>query len=133
MATLKITTNVGTLDLLQNAAEDFYITRQVSDLKTLQTREADYTKSIKVPATDKNLLILGSDSLSASSDSTKIPCTIELNGIMIAPIAWLLRTFDTITKGVQLLEITIFYGNFNLLDSILPGTIDQMNWADLAI
>ncbi|GAI85838.1 unnamed protein product, partial [marine sediment metagenome] len=36
-------------------------------------------------------------------------------------------------EGVELLQVAILYGNFNLFDAIQPGSIDSLNWADLAL
>ena len=137
MATLKIQTETGgILDLLDGTESLFYITRQIHDLHNLQTREADFTRTLDLPATDNNLNILGASQAignTAGAVSTKVQVSIQLNGIMVAPTAFLLHTRTTNRKKIQLLEVVLLYGNFNLFDAILPGSINTLNWADLAV
>lgn len=133
---IKITTVDGqVLDLFQGVEAEFYITRQIHDLQNLETRNADYTKALEIPGTPNNLNILYGQSIgdAAGRLTDKLEVSIEMGGVMVAPIAYLLYESTNNIQGVLYLQVTIFYGNFNLFDSLLPGTIDEMNWADLAI
>ena len=130
---LEITTSSGTLDLLAETDEQFYITKQINDLTSLTTREADFTKQIQIPATDNNIQILFDEANIAGAvgiTSNKVQCSILLDGLMIAPRAFLLFTQSDIDNEVTLLTVTILYGNFNLFENILPGDISDINWAD---
>ena len=137
MAELKITTQTGqVLDLLKGTEKQFYVTRQVHDLRSLQTREADFTKVISLPATANNLTTLNSNNILNKGSgvvAAKVQVSIELSGIMIAPVAFLLHTRTNIVNDIETLEVAILYGNFNLFDSILAGDISDINWADLAV
>ena len=59
MSRLKINVNDGYLDLFKGTDDLFYITEQKYDLRSLEHRKADYTRSIKVPKTNNNSLRLG--------------------------------------------------------------------------
>jgi len=132
---IEIRLETGSLDLPQGFHNIFYITRQVFDLSDFQTRNADFTKSFNVPVTPNNVAILASASTIAGASiiDNKVPCQIIVNGITIAPVASLLQTETVIENGVSFFNLTIFYGNFNLFDTLGGTTIDRLNWADLAI
>ena len=85
---LEIITDRGTLDLYDGAEFEFYVTRQIHDLKDLETRNADFSKTIKIPPTPGNLAIL--EAYVATSGEYVIPCQVVLAGITIAPKAKLL-------------------------------------------
>ena len=130
MATIELRTNLGSLDLEDGAEREFYITRQIHDLNNLETRNADYSKTIKVPPTPNNIDIL--DAYAGVEDSERtIPCQIIIDGITVAPNARLLFSKKTIANKDVSYDVTILYGNFNLFDDILEGNINDMAWSDL--
>ena len=53
---LDIRTEGGSLELLQDAATTFYITRQIHDLNNFESRNADYTKSIEIPEKSEGII-----------------------------------------------------------------------------
>ena len=129
---IQILTNKGTLDLAQGADRDFYVTRQIHDLNNFESRNADFTKTIKVPATPNNIDILDAYTGSAGAVNQTIPCQILMDGITIAPSAKLLF-FRSIVNNAEIgYEVNILYGNFNLFDDITAGDISDINWQDLA-
>ena len=136
MATkLDIVTDAGSLDLFHRDDESFYVTRQIFDFNDLEHRKGDFTRSIKIPATAENLTILGiggADNSVADPEQT-IPCSIVMNGVTVALSARLLHVGTTLVKGVDTLEVAILYGNFNLFDNIVGGSVRDISWADLAI
>ena len=131
-ARLQILTDLGSLDLPHNADEQFYVTRQIHDLQDFETKNADFTKVLKVPATPTNLEILDAYTGVADTVVSTIPCQIIMDGITIAPRAVLLFTKTIVNNQEIGFEVQILYGNFNLFENIAAGTIDEMNWADLA-
>ncbi|GAG26693.1 unnamed protein product, partial [marine sediment metagenome] len=128
---IKILTDRGTLDMEQGADRDFYVTRQIHDLQNFESRNADFTKTIKVPATPNNIDILDSYVGSASNASQTIPCQIIIDGITIAPKAKLLFYRSIVNNSETGYQVSILYGNFNLFDDITAGDISDINWADL--
>lgn len=135
-ALITITTDDGVLDLPKNFHQQFYVTRQIFNLNNFETRNADFTKTITVPATPTNTSLLKSISDltgTTGESSNKVRCSISINGIMIAPVAWLLHFRSKIDRNSSEYELTIFYGNFNLFDDLSGQTIDKLNWADTAV
>ena len=131
-ATLQILTELGQLDLANGAEESFYITRQIHDLHDFQTKNADFTKMLKIPATPNNLAILDSYTTASTSINAVVPCKIIMEGITVAPDAFLLFFRSTVSNEEVGYDVSIFYGNFNLFNSIKVGTIDEIVWTDLA-
>jgi hypothetical protein len=131
-AKLQILTDKGSFDLEVGTDERFYVTRQIHDLHNFETKNGDYTKTLTVPSTPTNNHIL--DAYVGASGNTKnvIPCQIIMDGITVASQARLLFTRTLITNQEIVYEITILYGNSSFFESIVIGTIDEMNWADLA-
>ena len=135
-ALIEIRTDKGSLDLPKDFHQQFYVTRQVFNLNDFETRNADFTKTIQVPATPTNVALLdsvASTSGTSGSESNKIQCSIYMNGIQIAPIAWLLHFKTTKDRNSTTMELGVFYGNFNLFDTLSGDSIDAINWADLAV
>ena len=126
-----ITTDKGTIDLYQGAETAFYVTRQIHDLHNFETRNADFSKSLSVPPTPNNLGILGIEQ--NDPDQQGIGCNIQMGGIMIAPVAFLFYIGTTLTNDEEEIKIQILYGNFNFINTIESGSINEINWADLAV
>ena len=126
---IKIETELGVLDLFQGAEREFYVTRQMNDLHNLESRNADFSKTIRIPPTPGNTAIL--DAYAADGGRT-IPCRILIDDITISPSAKLLFGGKTISNDEISYEVTVLYGNFSLFDDILEGTIDEMDWSDLS-
>lgn len=132
---IQIETDSGALELFEDAEEQFYITRQINDIEKLQSRQADYTRFIEAPATPNNLNILfaqGSGLGTSNSPQVKIPCRILIDGITVAPLAYLLHISTKVRAGINALELAVFYGNFNLFDQLLDGDLTNLNLSDLA-
>ncbi len=130
-AEIIIETNEGILDLYQGAETSFYITRQIHDLHNFQTRNADFSKNIEVPPTANNVALLSVQQNTAGQQG--IQCSIQMGGVMIAPVAFLFNVGTQGSNEADVLRIQILYGNFNFINQIEAGFISQINWADLAI
>ena len=62
MSNLQIRVDGQPLDLAPKEDDRFYITKQVHDIiKGLESREADFTRNISLPATQKNQELLRAD------------------------------------------------------------------------
>ena len=56
---LEIRVEGTALDLFDNEEQNFYLTKQIHDLTNLETRNADFSKTISIPLTVKNQDTLG--------------------------------------------------------------------------
>lgn len=133
-ARLEIKTEGGALDLLKDAENTFFVTRQIYDLHNFQRRNSDFTKFISVPATPRNvqLLEVAADVGTTTNATDKIQCSIIMGGVTLAPVAWLLVSGYNQDKSRNVtIDCQILYGNFNFFDSIKSATLDALNWADL--
>lgn len=132
-AQLEITTDAGTLDLIQGTEETFFVTRQIFDLNNFETRNSDFTQFVTLPTTPNNISILNTAAdvtNQAARDAEKIKCSIKFNGITIAPIAWIIIGGTIATKDAIIFEAIIMYGNFNIIDELSGRSIKDINWAD---
>ena len=129
---IQIVTEEGSLDLEKGAEALFYVTRQIHDLHNFETRNADYTKNLSVPATPQNIRILDAYTGAAGTVRSTVPCQIIMEGITISPRAQLLFLDSVVSNEEVGYRVTILFGNFNLFESLKAGTIDNMAWADLA-
>jgi len=103
----------------------------IHDLHNFQTRNADISKALEIPPTTTNLDVL--DTTQDSPQQQGVQCSIEMSGVMIAPVAFMFYLGSKITNDETVLEIQILYGNFNFFNNIAATNIDSINWADLAL
>ena len=129
-ADIIITTDDGVLDLFVGAENEFYITRQIHDLNNFETRDASFSKSLEIPPTTNNINILGIQNNDIITQG--IQCSVNMGGLMVAPIALLFWEGADIVNDEEVLLIQILAGNFNCFNAIRSGSIDTINWADLA-
>lgn len=121
------------LDVYEDFDEKFWVTRVVHDIKSLQTRNASYTKSFIIPSTARNVITLGpSLSLFNIPNPTgikKIPCRVLMDGITV------LSQGELIIAGVTgkyiSLELSIFWGNFDFFESLRTILISEVDYSDL--
>ena len=121
------------LDVYEDFDESFWVTRVVHDVKSLETRNASYTKSFTIPATSKNISAIG-PSLSVfnipnEAGIKKIPCRVLMDGITV------LSRGELIVSGVSgkyiNLELSIFWGNFDFYESLRTILINEVDYSDL--
>lgn len=132
-ARVTIIANDVALDVFQDFDEKFWVTRVVHDLKSLETRNASYTKSFIIPSTASNIVALGpSLSLFNIPNQTgikKVPCRVLMDGITV------LSRGELIIAGVTgkyiALELSIFWGNFDFFESLRTILINEVDYSDL--
>ena len=59
MSVIDIKIDGISIDLFPNEENNFYLTKQIHDLSNLETRDADFSKTISIPLTTRNEEILG--------------------------------------------------------------------------
>lgn len=84
MAVIEIRLEAGKLDLLPDAEKNFYITKQIYDLKDLNTRNASFSKQLTVPRNLNNITLL-EDNLTefaaySNNAYTYVPCEVFMKG-----------------------------------------------------
>lgn len=128
---LRIRTSDGYLDLQPGADKDFYITKQLHDLHDLETREADFTKTISLPYSPNNIRLLGINTPKLNRHSSQgtqfIPVTVEMSGIPVLNDA-LMR----INVGNDLtFSATLFAGVAGFFTQLTETPINELDWSDL--
>lgn len=127
MQRLKIEVNEGVLDLFQGTDEMFYITKQLNDLHNLQNRQADFTRSLEIPASDNNRSLLGILT-NERTDNLSQSVNILLDDILVIAYGRIL----IITDSKTVINIAIFAGNFELFDSIPNDSVKILDFAAYA-
>ena len=128
-----IVANDVALDVYENFDEKFWVTRVVHDIKSLETRNASYTKSFTIPSTARNIITLGpSLSLFNIPNQTgvrKVPCRVLMDGITVLSRGELI--IAGVTGKYLTLELTIFWGNFDFFESLRTIYINDLDYSDL--
>ena len=130
---VQIIANDITLDLYKDFDKQFWVSLLIHDLRDLETRNASYTKSFKIPATANNVSALGAElsvfNIPNQSGIKKIPCTVLMDGITI------LSEGDLIINaviGMYIdLEMELLWGNYDFFESIKSVNINELNYSDL--
>jgi len=106
---LIIETERGQLQLAKN--QNFWITKQLHDLTSLQDRQGDFTRLLTIPATLENLNIL---EVTDSANQPGLSTNVSINGILIINGGSLF--YDNVTK--ESIDIDIMIDNTELFTLI---------------
>lgn len=127
---LTIIVNDIELDLFEGTEDNFYVTEQIHDLRSLQTRNASFSKTLTAPYTENNKTAL-KDSLPVLNGQvqsiTKVSAQILFKGVPFvtnAEAAGSVRSDNAFT-------ITFFYKNFDFFDKIRGILVAELQWSDL--
>jgi hypothetical protein len=119
---MKIETDTGILDLFETSEADFYVTKQIYDLKELERRHSDHTRVLSIPNTLNNR-----DQLQIVSNVIReklfINCTVKIQGVEIIQKGKL--SVSAIYEDS--LEIVIYSGSFNIFNSLKEDSIRSLN------
>jgi hypothetical protein len=118
---MKILVNDIALDLFPNTENQFFINKQIYDIRSLQTRNADFTRSLKLPASPKNLDTLNLIT-NQNNAGAKYDCILVIDGITITKGTLLIVEYDQIS-----ILISIYSGNFDLFNAIPETSIKELN------
>ena len=126
MSQVQIIANNESIDLYDSIDNEFSVTRQIHDLRDLKSRNSSFSSAFKVPNTARNIDILQVASFTESRrQTTKHDCQILMQGITIATRARLTAFYN----GNDI-EIQIYFGNFNIYDT-LDGLLSDLYCSDL--
>ena len=122
------------LDLFENAESDFFINKVAHELSNLETREADSTSQISLPATIKNLKILGLElpefGHSDPASYKLIKAEVLMNGIPVIPDAEIMVNETSVVNNIKTISITLFGGAVQFFESLSTLPISSLDWSD---
>lgn len=137
---LEIQVEGGSLDLMSDAAENFFITKRIHDLRDLETRDTDQTQQLTIPRTINNIRLIGGELPRfrevSKREAAFYPCNVLLGGVTVMTNAQLIILGESVRNNTILIEI---YGGtvafFKLLSDDPLGSLSfeeyNFNW-DLA-
>jgi len=123
---IDIRINGESLDLPTEANDVFFITRQIHDiLRGLETREGDFTRSISLPKTVKNLRITrAATPVNFDRESNNfLPCSVLFDGVSVVNDA----QFATYTVGPRTIEARIFGGNTGFFSQLSDENLQAVD------
>lgn len=130
---IQFVVNDVSLQLYEDFDESFWITRQVHDLKNLETRNASTTKNITIPAVPNNLFALGLElslfDVPSQAGVKKIPCNILIDDIEVVNQGDLLVT--SVTGKYISMDVSLLWGNFDFFELVKKININDLDYSDL--
>ena len=121
------------LDLFDNEEDRFNLTKQIHDLTNLETRNAEFSKTISVPLTGHNREILGENLPAIDRFSPNpvagIPCDVLIKGIPVVGDGLIL--IGNQDKKSDTVSITIIGGTANFFSQLSSDSISTLEFAEL--
>lgn len=136
MATpLQIQVQGENLDLLPDEENNFYLTKLVYDISNLETRNADFSKTIGIPLTGHNRVLLGDNvpMLERFSQGAvnSIPCQILMKGVPVLEDA--LLVIDSQDVKNEIVSATVIAGSARFFNQLSTRPIGALSLAYLNI
>lgn len=132
MAIIEIQLTDGSLDLLEGTEKSFYITKQIHDLRDLNTRNATFSKTIKIPRTNNNRNLLNYQMVDFAAYSglpySYIPCVVLMNGVPILEDGRIFVSGESSTD--KTLSIGVFGGLIDFFANLSDDLIGDLNWSE---
>ena len=134
MATrLEILIDGEPLDLFDGEESKFYITKLIHDIRSLETRNGDFSKSINIPLTPVNRRLLGGQVPSVARNETnpitQIPVDVLIGGVVVIDDSFL--TVGQQSPRSRTLDITIFGGTSLFFVQLSDSPINELNFSEL--
>lgn len=134
MATrLEILIDGETLDLFDNEEQRFYITKIIHDIRNLETRNGDFSKSVTIPLNANNLQILGNYVPKSGRYQTgsiqALPVDVFIGGVPVLDDSFLVVGGQNINK--RTLEITILGGTSLFFNGLQDDPISSLDFSEL--
>ena len=126
MNPLIIKTAEGSLDLYENAHEDFYITFQINNIFSLNTREAAYSKVLNIPNSVVNKSLLNVH-VNTANKNEYIECQIITDGVPVAYDA----SIYVVNITEDNIEISLLFGNFTFFTLVPELSIRALDFSAL--
>lgn len=123
MSRVKIKVGDNFLDTFNNIDDIFYITKQLYDIRNLEQRKADFSRSLELPATGNNLSALNIES-NIPTQNRAIDSIILIDGASM-----ILGKIIVTEYSSNSISIAILSGNFDLFDSIPNDSIKSLNFS----
>ena len=121
------------LDLFNEEEQDFYLTKQIHDISDLETRDADFSKTISVPLTPRNQEILRSSMpiLYRHTDAPIefLPTEVLLKGVPVISDGYsLLRSQN---KKARTIELSVVGGSARFFNQLKDEPISNLDFTEL--
>jgi len=128
MSKLEIRLANGSLDLNPDSQSKFYITKQIHDLRDLETRNASFTKSIVIPRSYNNVFLLGLELVEFGRDSTDsykfVDCQVLLASYPVLSEGKLIVTSQNDTD--KTITINILGGTVTLFEELSENGLGDL-------
>jgi hypothetical protein len=128
MNDLQIIVNDTPLDLFENS--DFYVTEQVHDLFDLQTRNASFARTLEVPATDKNRMVLQNSFPSFDNQVksvVRLPCKILFGGVHYVNNG----EVSAVEQLEDVISLEFSFSSFSFFEKLTGKFVSELDWSDL--
>lgn len=130
---LEILVEGEAFDLFEGEAERFYISKQIFDLRNLETRNAEFSRSVNLPLSPTNLRLLGSQVPTKDRfdvlPHTIIECEVRMSGIPVITDSYLIVGVEDITN--KSVSITVYGGTAKFFNELETASIKDLDWSDL--
>lgn len=110
---------------LSNDTQQFTRTLQVNDLLSLDTRQTNFTKNIKIPKTPRNILAF--DYLGIVGNNSNIPYQKNSINYFIGNDAVIYNGWGVVNETNDYYNMTIYDGNIDLYKAIENTTLGDLN------
>ena len=121
------------LDLYVDEEERFYITKLIHDLRNLETRNGDFSKSLTIPLTPNNRTLLAEQIPTAIRDSdeavSNIECEVLISGVPVLPDSYIAVLNQRPKEGE--LDVQIIGGSSLFFNQLSTEFIGALDWSDL--
>ena len=121
------------IDLFPNEERNFYLTKQIHDLINLETRDASFSKTIRIPLTTKNRFLLRSN-MPNSSRHTDDPVTylkaeVLIGGVVVIGDAYALISNES--KNERTIGLAIVATTAVFFNALKDEPLNALNFTDL--
>lgn len=128
MPKIEIRLTEGSLDLFLDAEDKFYITKQIHDLRDLTTRKASFSKTMTIPRTKNNSLLLGEELVEFGRDNSQpyrfVDCQVFMSSHPILPDGRLKVIVEKTVSNT--IDIAIFGGVVNLFELLSDNPLGSL-------
>jgi hypothetical protein len=118
-----------TLIELSNAKTEFARTLQVNDLVSLENRQTNFTKNIRIPKTPKN--IINFDFLGVAGNTSNLPYQRNKIDYFVGNESIIYNGMGMITQTSDYYDLTVYDGNIDLYKAIENRTLGELDLTEI--